>query len=221
VAINRQVVRTVRRFSFGNYVANLTNILPPVVLPIIIINRLGADAAGYYYLAFMVATLLYTVSYSVSNSLFAEGSYADSTIGQLVRRSALIMGGIMVPGSLVLAVVGPFLLKIFGKSYGAEGAGLIVVLAAAGPAVAFYITTTVLLRVTKQLAGLNVVNALYAVIIIGLALAWAQRGLPWVAVAWLVGHLVAGLLATVLLVQRQRSPALVAGEPLEPLAVDA
>jgi O-antigen/teichoic acid export membrane protein len=208
LTVNRQVVRTVRRFSFGNYIANLLNILPPVVLPIIIINRLGADAAGYYYLAFMVATLLYTVAYSVSNSLFAEGSYAESGLARLIKRSALIMGGIMIPGSLALAAIGPLLLKIFGKSYGTEGASLIVMLAAAGPAVAFYITATVLMRITKQLGSLIVVNAVYAALILGLAMLWAQRGLPWIAAAWLIGHFVGGVLATGMLVRFYRSPTL-------------
>lgn len=203
--VNRQIVRQVFRFSSGNYIANLLNILPPVVLPIIILGQLGAAQAGYFYLAFMVANLLYTVAYSVSQSLFAEGSYGEMKLRRLVKRSALILGAIMIPGSLALMLVGPFLLKIFGGSYSTEAGQLIVVLAAAGPAVAFYITTTVLLRINKQLSSLIIVNVIYAVIITGLSFVWAERGLPWVAWAWLIGHFVSGCASLPSLLRNQKT----------------
>jgi O-antigen/teichoic acid export membrane protein len=203
LGINRQIVRLVFRFSFGNYIANLLNILPPVVLPIIILRTLGAAPAGYFYLAFMVANLLYTVAYAVSQSLFAEGSYGEAQLHGLVKRSSLVLGAIMIPGSLALAALGPLLLKIFGGSYSAEAGQLIIVLALAGPAVALYITTTVLLRIHKQLAGLIVVNVVYALSITGLAALWAERGLVWIAWAWLIGHAVTGILAIMILLRKK------------------
>ncbi len=193
--VDKAIVRLVFRFSSGNYVANLLNVLPAVLLPIIVLGKLGAAAAGYFYLAFMVANLLYTTAYAVSQSLFAEGSYDNAGLRQLVKRSVIILSALMIPGAILLAILGPFLLQIFGKSYSNEAGSLIVVLALAGPAVAFYITTTVLLRIKKLILPLNIVNAVYLVSIIGLALLWADQGLSAMAWAWLVGHAVSGMLA--------------------------
>ncbi|HXH27171.1 MAG TPA: oligosaccharide flippase family protein, partial [Candidatus Acidoferrum sp.] len=83
LAINRTILREVARYSFINYIANLLNVVPTLVLPLIIINKLGTAAAGYYYLAFMMATLLYTIAHTLSQAMLAEGSYDEAALKPL------------------------------------------------------------------------------------------------------------------------------------------
>jgi O-antigen/teichoic acid export membrane protein len=66
--IDMPTLRDVFRYSFTNYVANLLNMIPALILPIIVLDRLGAPAAAYYYLAFMIINLIYTVANSVAQS---------------------------------------------------------------------------------------------------------------------------------------------------------
>src|SRR5688572_24287328 len=88
--ISGQTLKEVFSFSFGNYIVNLLNILPTLVIPFIIINQLGATANGYYYLAFMIANLLFAIGYATTQSLFAEGSYAEKSSDQLTKRAIQI-----------------------------------------------------------------------------------------------------------------------------------
>jgi O-antigen/teichoic acid export membrane protein len=193
--IDKTTLKKVFSYSSANYISNLANIAPMLVLPIIVIDRLGASAAANYYLAFTVISLLYAVATAVSQSLFAEGSHGEKTLRSLLKKSAIILLAIMIPAGLILAVFGPFILGFFGKSYGAGGSSVIVMLAIAAPAVAAFSFGGVILRITRQIHSLVAINIIYAFTIIGLAMLWIGRGLIWVAVAWLIGNLVAAALA--------------------------
>lgn len=204
--INQAILKKVFHYSFTNYIANLLNIAPSLILPIIIINHLGASAAGYYYLAFMIINLLYTVSTSVSQSLFAEGSYGGNTLRHLVKKSVIFSGTIMLPGALLLAFFGPFVLEFFGKSYSAGGSEVIIILAITSPIVALYSMGSTLLRIRHQMYSLIVTNIIYALTISLLTLYWVDKGLVWVAIAWTVGNFIAALMAFIFIFIYRKSP---------------
>ena len=192
--INNEILRKVFHYSFTNYIANLFNIVPTLVLPIIVINHLGAASAGYFYLSFMVINLLYTISHSVSQSLFAEGSYSNDGLSKLIMHSIKILFIVMIPSAIILAIFGPEVLKFFGKAYSTGGGNVIAILAIASPAVAAYTIGNVLLRIRHFMYSVVIINILYAVIICGLAMWWIKGGLGWVAIAWTVGNIIAALL---------------------------
>jgi len=204
--LNLTILKKVFRYSFTNYIANLLNIAPSLVLPIIIINHLGAPAAGYYYLAFMLINLLYTVSNSVSQSLFAEGSYGVNLLRHLIKRSSFISAVIMVPGALLLAFFGPFVLEFFGKSYSAGGREVIILLAITSPIIAVYTIGSTLLRIRHQMYSLIFTNIVYALTISLLTLYWVDKGLVWVAIAWSMGNFVAALTAFTFIFIYRKSP---------------
>ena len=193
--IDVSILKKVFSYSFTNYFVNLTNISPALVLPIIVINRLGADAAAYYYLAFMIINLLYTVSGSVSQSLFAEGSHAGNNLRNLIRNSLVILASIMLPAGIILALFGPLVLQFFGKSYSAGGSDVIVLLALAAPAVAAYNLGSSLLRIRQQTRSLLIASITYSALIISLSLLWADKGLVWIAVAWMAGNTAAAIVS--------------------------
>jgi len=202
--IDMPTLRDVFRYSFTNYIANLLNMIPALVLPIIVLDHLGAPAAAYYYLAFMIINLIYTVANSVAQSLFAEGSYNDQVLRNLFKRAAVILVTIMIPACVILASLGPLVLDFFGKTYSAGGSSVIILLAVFAPIVAAYYMGGVLLKITKQIYSLMFVNLAYAFVVVGLTWLWVGKGLVWVAIAWTIGNLVAALLAFILVVYHHR-----------------
>jgi len=196
--IDKSTLKNSLHYSSTNYVASLLNMIPALVLPVIILDHLGAPAAAYYYLAFMIINLLYTVSGSVAQSLFAEGSYQDEVLRNLIKRAVLILVVITIPVGIILAIWGPFVLTFFGKAYGAGGSDVIVLLAISAPVIAAYNIGGVLLKITKQVYSLIVVNLVYAAAVVGLSWLWVGRGLTWVVIAWVAGNLIAAILAFLL-----------------------
>lgn len=193
--INIQTLRDMFHYSFVNYIASIFNIAPTLILPIIVLNRLGAESAGYYYLAFTVANLLYAVVYSVSSSMFAEGSYGEVELKKLFIRSATISAFITIPASLIMIFLGPSMLKLFGKAYGDSASQAITILALASPAVAAYTLGNVMLRITHQIYSIIIVNLVYVISIGLLAYLWVGYGLSWVAASWAIGNTLASLVA--------------------------
>lgn len=193
--IHHDAIKDLWKFSSANYISNLFNIAPTIIIPIIILNELGAAQAGYFYLAFMLANLLYSIAYSVAQSLFAEGSYGETKLKILFKRAISILATIMIPAGILLALTGPFLLQIFGKSYGEEARDIIIILALSAPAVAAYILSSVFLRITDRIYTLIAMNVLYALTISILSYVWANHGLVWIGFAWMIGHLAAALFA--------------------------
>jgi O-antigen/teichoic acid export membrane protein len=206
LTIDKNVLKKVFQYSSGSYISNLLNVIPTLTLPIIVINHLGAPASAYYFLTFMLVNLLYTVAGSVSQSLFAEGSYGSVALRDLLKKSLRILLTIMIPAGVILAVFGPFVLNFFGKSYGEGGSSVLVMLAIASPAVAAYSLSGVILRIRNQMRSLIFVNLVYAITIIGLTLVWIDKGLVWVAVAWMVGNLVSSIVAFVCIFIYRKNP---------------
>lgn len=193
VRVDRSTLKAVFHYSFTNYIASLLSIAPTLILPVIIIDHLGAIPAANFYLAFMIINLLYTVASSVSSSLFAEGSRDEQSLKKLISQSTVILAGIMIPTALLIVFFGPFILGSFGKSYGQGGSAVITMLALASPFVAAYNIGTTLLKIRQQVYSLILISLIYAVLIIGLTTLWVNGGLIPVTTAWMVGNLVAAI----------------------------
>lgn len=190
--VSGQVVRRVFRFAGSNYVANLLNLMPILLLPVIVLHVRGASQAAYFYIAYQVANLLFSLAFSVSSSLFAEGSHHETSLRSIAVRAARIETFTIVPLTALLIVGSGSLLSVFGGHYSGAARSLLVILALSAPAVAFCTITVALLRLTGQLHALVLTNLLYAVTMCGLAATWAHRGLAWVGAAWLIGNLACG-----------------------------
>jgi O-antigen/teichoic acid export membrane protein len=185
------------RFSGANYVGNVLNMLPSLVVPLIVLDRLGASAAAYYFVPFQVAQLLYSAGGAVEQAFLAEGAH-EGTIGrELLRRSARVLIAFCLPAYLVLTVAARWLLLVFGVSYSQHGSvGLMLLAAAALPIAAGNWLMTVL-RLAGRLRAIVVSNVVYAVGISALAWFLAPHGLTAVCAAWPVGALLGTAVAAI------------------------
>ncbi len=191
--VHRQTLQEVWSFSTSSYVAYLLHMLPIIVLPLVIIEARGSAEAGYYYLAFTCANLIYIAVYAVSQTLITEHSYEA---GDLRGRAARLNVLVVVPGSVALAAGAPLVLGVFGQQYREAATSALVVLALTGPVVAVYDLATAVLRTQRRGLAFVVVNLVYCAVVLSAAAVMLQRlGLVGVALAWPLGSLVAGVLA--------------------------
>lgn len=205
IEIDLATIKPIWKFSYANYISNIFNILPTIIIPIIILNELGAEQAGYYYLAFMVTNLLYAVVYAISQSFFAEGSYEEKPLQELFKKAVLMTMIIIIPAGMLLAIIGPLILQIFGKSYGEEASGAIIMLSAAAPTVALYDLGGMVLRIKNKIGSLITMNIIYFLAISTLAFIWADKGIAWIATSWGIGNFISALFAfSVILIDRKK-----------------
>ncbi|MEY9839946.1 lipopolysaccharide biosynthesis protein [Streptacidiphilus sp. EB103A] len=186
-------------YSAASHVSSILNLAPIMAIPMVVLQRLGADAAGYYFIAFQMANLLNSVSYAIGEAVFAEVSYDESRFGELLRRSAAVVAAVQAPAAAVMAAGSGLLLQLFGGSYGVRAQPLLVVLSLGALAVALNTWASFALKLARRMTHLIVSNVVYAVVTIGLAVLWASRGLVWMGWAWDIGNLASGAYAALAL----------------------
>ena len=84
--INHRAVSVLWRFSLGNYLSALVGGIPLALRPLIILSRFGTASVTYWYVAYSIASLLFTLPSMVCRSMLAEGSYRESGRIALLRR---------------------------------------------------------------------------------------------------------------------------------------
>jgi O-antigen/teichoic acid export membrane protein len=195
-------------FSFASYVSSVLNLGPVMLLPILTLHLLGAEANAYYYLAFQIANLLNAASYAIGESLMAEASTDESRLGPLLRRSGLMLSAILVPAVTVVAGASGLLLRAFGQAYATEARNLLILLSLSAFAVGLNTWASVALKFLRRMGHLIASNAIYLVITIGLVEAFGRHGVLAIGWAWFIGNTASGVYAAVvLLVSRVRRPA--------------
>jgi O-antigen/teichoic acid export membrane protein len=205
VAVSARFLKRAWRFSAASYASSLLTLTPALVVPLIVLNERGPSQAAYYYVAFRFATLLTAFVDAAALSFLAEGSQEGAELPALMRRSAKLVALISVPGGLLVAAAGHWLLMVFGLSYSSHATAALAALAIATPAVGLYEWSLAVLFIRKRLRMLVLVNTVFAAVTVGLSLAWAGNGLAWVAAAWLIGHLCAGIIGAAAATRRAKT----------------
>lgn len=183
-------------YSFGNYVSTLLFMAPGFLLPIIVVSRLGGEAGAYFYVAWVVSTLLTSMASSLSLSLFSEGSHYRHGLRQGLWQALGTALAVSALAVVPLLLVADRLLLAFGSDYAREGAGLLRLLAlAAFPAC----VTTLYLgveRVRKRIRMLILMSLVVAAITLGGGyLLLGAMGIEGVAIAWLAAQCVGAAIA--------------------------
>ncbi len=183
-------LRSMLRYSNGNYAANTIGGAGASLLPLLILETLGADGATnvtYFYIASAVAGLLTVISGSAFTSFFAEASYQNADRHRDERRALLLSVGLLVPAIVVFWVFAHWVLQAFGGATSsiadAATTPLRVLTLAAFPAVANNLLVT-RVRVRRRTLPLIVGATVSATVILGLGYVLLQsNGITGLAVA--------------------------------------
>ena len=186
--INRQFIATIWRYNLTSYVSGAINLLPVTLLPIIILNNLGAEPAAYYYIAMMIGNLLYAIPFATTSALFAEGSHDEKSLGHNFKKSLVMISLLLLPSIVVLFLGSGEILHIFGKAYEGGGATFLQLVALAGITVSGFSLCGSLFLVKKDNAATIILNTVYTAATVGFAYALLPFGLPGIGIAWILGN---------------------------------
>jgi O-antigen/teichoic acid export membrane protein len=192
-----KTLKPLLRFSGANYVGNVMNVLTTLIVPIILLDRLGADPAGYFFVSLQMAQIVYTAALALEQTFLTEGSRADADMRQLRRRSLRLLLIFFVVAGGGLIGLGRWLLLAFGPAYYHNGyASLVILVLAAAPISANYWFQTVL-RLAGKLRAVIVVNATASIGTCAFVWVGSSHGLTAVAWGWLGGALIGTCVAAV------------------------
>ncbi len=198
LVLKLNLIKGMWQYSGGSYLAHIFSAAPGVVLPIIVVNLLGPEQNAYFYIAWMVASLLLAIAGAISISLFAEGSHSEDKLRENVIKSLKFTFLFLVPAVILLVLVSKWLLLAFGQSYSANALHLLWILAISSlplGIISIYIT---ILRVTGRIKELVVILGFIAIALLAVSyLIMPSTGIIGIGYAWLGVHGLAAAYALV------------------------
>ncbi len=184
--LDLSVISNIWRYSAGNYLANLLAQAPILVLPIMIVNLLGAEQNAYFYVTWRIAGLLFAIPGAVSQSLFAEGSHSEGELAANVRRSLRFVFILLVPAVVLLFLLGKWLLLLFGEAYSLSGLTLLWILAISSLLIGINSVYRSILMVEGRIRELVIINGLRAAaVLLGTYLIVPTTEIVGIGYAWI------------------------------------
>ena len=181
----------IRSYFLIDSAAGFFMLASTALLPLMIIDRLGATAAGHYAMAWMISFALYLVSLNMGSSLVVETAADQSVLRERSLRCITHLARLIVPAVALIIAAAPYVLMLFGPGYARADTSVLRLLAlCALPAL---VTNTALnaARSQRRMAVVAGIQVAICVLVWGLsALLMGSLGITGVGVAWLVAQTV-------------------------------
>ncbi len=123
--VKMEVVKESWHYSISNYISRGLIQITPKILPLMIINTLSPEMNAYFFIAWSIASFLWLIPTSISNSLFAEGSYDEKSLKENSQKSLKLMILLLLPLILLIWITADKFLLLFGQDYSDNGALLL------------------------------------------------------------------------------------------------
>ncbi|HLU54465.1 MAG TPA: phosphotransferase [Pseudonocardia sp.] len=182
-------VGAVAKFMSADYLGALFWQAAMMGLPVLVLGRLGAEAAAAYNMVWQFGLALYMVPSGMGQSMIAHSAADPGRVDQ-ARRETVRRGLVLVaPVALVLAVGAPLVLSLFGRHYSDTGSGALALIALSAIPNVVTAAATSTARVRQRSAVQFGVPTSLSVLTIGIA--WVlmpHLGVLAVGIAWLTAQ---------------------------------
>ena len=190
-SVKREVINDLFHFSSGNYIARIFEMLPTFVLPIMVVNVLGAEKNAYFYIAWQISMLLLAIPRYTSISLLAECSYNMEELRRNVKRALKFIFILLGVATIGILLFGRYLLWIFGEEYAVNSFEVLSILVLGNVPFAINALYASVMRVKREVKPVVGVYGGIAIVTIEVSyLLMREMGLVGVGIGWLVGNLV-------------------------------
>jgi len=196
------LIKSIWKYSGGNYLASLFTAIPTTVMPLIVVNLLGPVQNAYFYIAWMMATMLFAIPLGVSHSLFAEGSHFHDKLKEQVTKSLKFNFLLLIPAAILLILIGKWLLLVFGQSYSLNALTLLRILVISSLPLSINYIYISILRVSYRIKELVTIWGFIALTMLVISyLVMPVSGIIGTGYAWLGVHSAAAIYSLISLKQ--------------------
>lgn len=179
------LLRSLHGSALKHHALNVSRFTPYWVMPVIVTIMVSPAAAAAFYVALLMAALVYVMSGSLALSMFAVGSHDGTAVPRQLRAS-LGLSSAAVVASFIGAVLlhGP-VLSIFGPAYRAQAGEPLLILVGAAMFVMVKDHWIAVMRVRREVGRAAALVGGFAVVEIAVAAAvGATAGLTALTFSW-------------------------------------
>ncbi|MGP4003766.1 lipopolysaccharide biosynthesis protein [Streptomyces sp. 8N706] len=172
------------RFLAGDCTGSLFALAVVHLVPVIVASQVGAADNAYFYITTTIGGTVNLLAINMGASLTVEGAHDPARLAENCRAALLRMARLMLPVALVLFVLAPQILGVFGPAY-AEAATPLLRWFAVGAVLRVIIEVYfAVLRAQSRTSGLAYLQGLLCVLVLGLTVLLLPRlGLTGAGVA--------------------------------------
>jgi O-antigen/teichoic acid export membrane protein len=210
--------RAATRYSLINYLSTLAYQAPYFALPVIVLLHVDNATNSSFYVAWGIVAIAFYVPSAIGQALLAEGGKDGAHVRSQMHLAMGLAVGLMAVGTVVTFLGKGVVVAAYGDDY-RDAAHILPAMMLAGIPWAMsslYLTEA---RVMHRHASTVIITLTLTVAIIVPALVLVpEHGLDGASRAWLVGNVVAAVVATVVTaVGRRTSAGQLAAAELDPL----
>lgn len=189
------LLRGLGKAAVGHHMLNLALLVPSLALPVLVTVLLSASSNAYFYVAWMIANLVFAIPASLTTVLYAVGANDGSALAQKTRLTLKLSLLVSLAANLGLLVVGSPILSFFGKNYAQQGTWTLYILGLGAFAITVKDHFVALHRIYGRVGQAVIPVVAGSIFELLLAGAGAVMGdLPGLAIGWLVAMAVEAVL---------------------------
>jgi peptidoglycan/xylan/chitin deacetylase (PgdA/CDA1 family)/O-antigen/teichoic acid export membrane protein len=198
------LVRSHWTVAIGHHSLTLAVTTAPLILPVLVASIVPATQVAYFAQASLLANTVLALLYFLTVALFASVEDLDAFRQKAVK---ILVLGVLLALAIITggAILGRFLLLIFGSDYARNSMPLLMIILAGGPAILIKDLFVVLRRLQGLRAlGAKVIGLWSAAELLGAAIGGLVGGLTMLCLAWLATTTTCALLALPVLLKAMR-----------------
>jgi len=203
--LNKSVLGNLWRYSAGNYLSSIFSSASAWVLPILIVNVMGSQQNAYFYITWLLASLLSAIPIATSSSLFVEGSHFDEDLWLNTGRTLKFTYLLLIPAIVILLLWGNQILTLFGAEYAIHGSALLRIMAVSSLFVGINSIYNTILRIENRIKEVLVISAFQAIAVLTVSFFIAPKvGIIGIGYAWFGAQAVVSLYVIIMMIKHNR-----------------
>jgi O-antigen/teichoic acid export membrane protein len=174
-------------FVVGEYVGSVAQTAVSMLLPLVVVARLGARANAFFFTSWMIVVSVDQVLANIATSFIVES--ATEPIGTRAYAGRTLKFGVLIvaPLSLLFAVGAPYVLRLFGPAYAANASTLLRLIGLAMPLRAVVVLYLAFARLARRVRRIVVVQLLNSIGVLGLGMTLlGHYGITGIGIAYLL-----------------------------------
>jgi len=196
--INTKIIRDIKHFSIANYSVNLLWSAPGLILPLMVVSRIGAESGAYFYISWAIASIILLIPPALSLSLFAEGKNNLSRLSNNVTQSLKLTILLVCPAVALCFPLGEKVLSLFGQGYSVNGTHLLWLLATAALPASINQVYFSVQRVRERMRYMVAINVFISLVTLILSyLLLPRMGIVGVGISYLIAQTIPAAVVSV------------------------
>ncbi|WP_420750587.1 lipopolysaccharide biosynthesis protein [Rhodococcus sp. O3] len=182
--------RELKAYFFSSYGISALGSLAPLVVPLVVVSRIGAEANAYFAVAWSLVSGLFIMVHLMVGPFVAEAAAHPDKVVALSGRFVRTVTALAVVGGVGMAAAGPLALGLVGDSYRENGSPILYLASAFVPLSVVGAVYSGLARVYRRMTLAVTTQCISTVVIIvGSIVLTDAIGVAGVGWAYLVAEL--------------------------------